>query len=132
MRYEYGEGADIVFEQAGEVRVEGYEKALRSSLENILRNAMQHSNGAGRVTASLRTEGGEAVISIVDEGGGVADGDLDSIFEPFYRASSRRDGSGTGLGLAIAKRAIELNDGSVRAANAEPGLCVEIRLPLAR
>ena len=129
-RYEYGDEAVIEFEPAGTVSVEGYPNALRSALENILRNALHHGDGARSVNVSLIANGANAEITIVDQGGGIADDELDSIFEPFYRASDRREKPGTGLGLAIARRAIELNRGSVKATNANGGLLVAIRLPL--
>ena len=78
-------------------------------------------------------EGGEAVITVEDGGGGVAESLLDRLFEPFYRApSNSRDGDqyGTGLGLAIAERAMRLNGGFLSAKNSARGLVVELRLPL--
>jgi len=53
------------------------------------------------------------------------------LFEPFYRveADRNRESGGVGLGLSIARRAVELHQGSLRAANAMPGLLVEIDLP---
>ena len=81
--------------------------------------------------SGLQQDDTYAVIAVADQGGGVPDDELDRIFEPFYRATTRRDdpGTGSGLGLAIAARAIALNDGSVVASNRAGGLCVEIRLP---
>jgi signal transduction histidine kinase len=81
----------------------------------------------------LAVEGGEAVITVEDGGGGVAERHLDRLFEPFYRApSNSRDGdqNGTGLGLAIAERAVRLNSGLLSAKNSARGLVVEMRLPL--
>ena len=79
---------------------------------------------AGQATARLVVEG---------QGGGVADSELDRIFEPFYRSkqhATRAQQSG-GLGLAIAARAIALNGGTIKASNSAGGLRVDIRLPLA-
>jgi signal transduction histidine kinase len=114
--------------------VNGYPNALRSGVENVLRNAMQHNREGGKVDVRLGAEGSQLVVTIEDQGGGVAEHELDSIFEPFYRAKARQAGEtvrGSGLGLAIASRAISLNDGALTARNTEHGLCVEIRLPSA-
>ena len=137
VRYEYGRTGDdtrIDLESSPGVAVEGYPNALRSGIENVLRNAVQHGCEGGEVQVRLGTDASEAVMTIEDHGGGVAEHELDSIFEPFFRARTKQAGDstrGSGLGLAIASRAIELNNGSIAARNAEHGLCVEIRLPLA-
>ena len=135
VRYEYGRGgqAGIEFESDCSAEIYGYPNALRSGVENVLRNAMQHSREGPAVRVRLRTEGLHAVITIMDRGGGIPEGELESIFEPFYRAATGRGefGPGSGLGLAIAARAIAMNGGSVTASNRAGGLCVEIRVPLA-
>ena len=110
--------------------VDGYPNALRSGLENVLRNALQHDRDGGEVTVRLGADGAQVLVTVDDEGGGVSNAELDSIFEPFYRARAKTgDSQGSGLGLAIASRAIALNGGTLTARNSEKGLCVEIRLP---
>lgn len=136
VRYEYGDigsNASVDFECVDECLVIGHQNALTSCVENVLRNAMHHSPDDGAVTVRLRVGAGHAELAVEDQGGGVADDELDRIFEPFYRSkkhagAARRSG---GLGLAIASRAIALNAGSIVASNISQGLRVEIRLPLA-
>lgn len=134
-RYEYGDpGSDpsIEVEADAACSVDGYPNALRSCVENVLRNALQHSRGDGRVLVRLGTEAGQAVLTVEDQGGGVPDDELERIFEPFYRSiTTRADQSqrSGGLGLAIASRATALHGGSIRASNTGHGLRVEIRLP---
>lgn len=136
-RYEYGRSdgeASIVLDSVGAIVVEAYPGALQSAIENVLRNAMQHDRESGEVQVRLVAEASQAVVTIEDQGGGVAEHELDQIFEPFYRATNKRADEatrGSGLGLAIASRAIALNNGALTACNAEHGLCVEIRLPVA-
>ena len=95
---------------------------------------MQHSRGDGGVLVRVSIGDGQAVIAVDDQGGGVPEGELDRIFEPFYRSKATRDDHSRrsgGLGLAIASRAVALHEGSIRASNTGHGLRVEIRLPLA-
>ena len=136
VRYEHeraGSKAGIAFESGSSAEVHGYANALRSGVENVLRNAMQHGGDDGEVQVRLHAEPSHAVITIVDQGGGVAEDELERIFEPFYRSKNGRRESrpGSGLGLAIAARAIAMNDGTVMASNDAAGLRVEIRLPMA-
>ena len=133
VRYEYaGEEAGINFQTDANAEVSGYPNALRSGVENVLRNAMQHGRKNGEVQVRVGIQASEAVITIIDQGGGVREDELDRIFEPFYRSTEKGKNprTGSGLGLAIAARAIAMNGGSVTASNSKDGLCVEMRLPL--
>ena len=104
---------------------------LMSALENIVRNAIYDGNQQIRV--ALTVDSNRLVIRVEDDGEGVPEDELDSIFRPFYRVSTARDrhSGGAGLGLAIAENAIRQHNGTVRAARSElGGLLVEIILPL--
>ena len=132
VRYEYGGEAGIAIQSDADCVISGYPGALRSALENVLRNAMQHSQGKGDVGVRLHVDGSHAVLTVDDQGGGVPEDEVDKIFEPFYRSASGEVASnGTGLGLAIAARAIGMNDGSITARNNTRGLSIEFRLPVA-
>ena len=135
VKFEYGgTGVRIGFEALSSGDTNGYPNALRSGVENVLRNAVQHNRDGGEIQVQFDRQGTQAVITITDQGGGVAEGELDRIFEPFYRSTRGPNGSqpGSGLGLAIASRAIALNQGSLTASNTEGGLCIQIRLPLSK
>ncbi|MEP0071782.1 MAG: ATP-binding protein, partial [Marinomonas sp.] len=104
---------------------------LMSALENIVRNAISYSKDEIRV--DMREEAKALHIRIEDNGEGVLDEELESIFRPFYRVSTARDrhSGGTGLGLAITESAIRQHNGSVFASRSEMGgLLVEVTLPL--
>ncbi|MDJ0698684.1 MAG: ATP-binding protein [Woeseiaceae bacterium] len=134
VRYEYGK-TKIEFEAGSRPLVSGYRSALQSGFENVVRNAARHNRNQGEVRIRLETVGADAVVTIEDQGGGVAESELENIFEPFYRAKETQYGEskrGSGLGLAIASRAIALNNGTLSARNGEHGLSVEIRLPIER
>lgn len=118
-------------------RTLGAAELLRSAVENVVRNAIHYTAEGTTVEISLRcaphTAGGEAIISVRDHGAGIAEKELERIFQPFYRAGEARDRQtgGTGLGLAITERAMRLHDGSVTARNAtDGGLIVEMCIPL--
>ena len=136
VRYEYGyQGgkASIALEIDTECTIDGYPNALRSCVENVVRNAVQHSRDDGDVQVRLGVEQSQAVITVEDQGGGVPEHELDRIFEPFYRSKARQaevSRPSGGLGLAIASRATILNGGTITASNTATGLSVEIRLPL--
>ena len=74
------------------------------------------------------------MVAVRDRGPGVPEEALPRLFDAFYRVDAARDRSsgGIGLGLSIARRAVELHHGAIRARNAQPGLEVEIELPVLR
>lgn len=105
--------------------------ALQRVLGNLVGNAVRHG-GSARI--SMRVRDSEFVISIDDDGPGIAPHQLEAVFQPFYRADASR-GSGTpgsGLGLYIARDLIEREGGRIALANRPGGgLCATIALPLA-
>jgi two-component system sensor histidine kinase CpxA len=115
------------------VTVEGDAELLRRAIENVLRNAIRYSPRDTAVEVTLSTRGGAAVLRVRDCGPGVPEETLPYLFDAFYRVEAGRDRSsgGVGLGLSIARRAVELHRGRIRARNAQPGLEVEMELPLA-
>jgi two-component system sensor histidine kinase CpxA len=120
-----------------ELAVNGDPALLRSAIENVVRNATRYTKeGTAVKIHAERVHTGnydEAVIRVSDCGPGVPAGELDKIFQPFYRIDDARGRStgGVGLGLAITDQALRLHGGSVRASNlSEGGLLVEIRIPL--
>ncbi len=111
--------------------------ALRSALENVIRNATRYApeNTAVLVQLVQKGEGQlrQAVITVRDAGPGVPEKDLDSIFQPFFRVvTSHESDSGNGLGLTIAAEAVHLHNGKIVARNqATGGLEVEFSIPVA-
>jgi two-component system sensor histidine kinase CpxA len=110
--------------------VRGNESLLRSAVENVLRNAVRYTHENTTVDVRLEKRGDNAVIRVVDSGGGVPEAELANLFRPFYRVGEARERQtgGIGLGLAIAERAIQAHGGSIRAMNEGQGLAVEIAL----
>ena len=103
---------------------------LRSAVENVVRNAIAHTPDDTRVDVTLKEEDGTAELQISDCGNGVSDGELEQIFEPFYRVGNKKIGAG--IGLAITRTAVSLMRGTVDATMAPGGgLLVTMKLPLA-
>ncbi len=108
-------------------------RALEQVLVNLLDNAIKYTPAGGRAMIEGRTEGNEAIISVVDTGPGIERHHLSRLFERFYRvdAGRSRDAGGTGLGLAIVKHLIQAQSGEVGVESGADGSRFWIRLPRA-
>jgi len=102
---------------------------------NLLANALKFTPRGGRVDVGLRRDGNQAVLSVRDNGAGIAPEMRARLFEPFIQAPQTLDRSsgGLGLGLAMVKGLVELHGGMVDVTSAGPGRGCEftVRLPVA-
>jgi signal transduction histidine kinase len=124
-----GATLELTVTAASPVRVQGDAAALEGVFLNLLRNAAQVVGEGGRAEISLETSDDWAAVSIVDNGPGIPEQDLERVFEPFYSTKEE----GTGLGLAIARQTIRAHGGEIAIeSEVGAGTVVRIRLPLAR
>lgn len=96
---------------------------------NLLLNALESMEGGGEIRIGLRRCGPPPAIeaSFTDRGGGISEGDLDQVFEPFFSRKKK----GTGLGLAIVHQIVESHRGDIRVESRPgKGTTFRIRLPL--
>ncbi len=137
-------GIALIAADPGDAAVLGSERQLVTALGNLVDNAIAYSGEGTRVVLAVRTEpaddhsvglaGPWVEISVSDQGVGIAEGDLERVFERFYRvdpARSRATG-GTGLGLAIVKHIVSNHGGTTTVWSVEgAGSTFTIRLPRA-
>ncbi|MES2957111.1 MAG: response regulator [Pseudomonadota bacterium] len=107
---------------------------LQQVASNLVTNAVKFTPSGGTVSLSTAREGASAVLTVSDNGEGIAPDFLPYLFDRFSQADSAgaRVHGGLGLGLSIVKHLTELHDGEVTAssAGAGQGASFEVRLPL--
>src|SRR3954468_272594 len=86
---------------------------VQRAVSNLLDNAVKWSPDGGVIELALH----DGALTVRDHGPAFAPGDLEHVFERFYRADHARGTPGSGLGLAIVRQAAEAHGGSVEAAN---------------
>jgi two-component system OmpR family sensor kinase len=113
------------------VLVPGDAARLHQVLANLLANVRSHTPDGTTAVTRLRTEGGAAVLEVIDDGPGIPPALCPHVFERFARgdASRSRNAGSTGLGLAIVHAVVAAHGGRVEVAS-EPGRTVfTVRLP---
>ena len=80
---------------------------------NLIANAIRFTPEGGQLTVLLRSEPGQAIVSVSDTGIGMDSETQHHIFDKFYRADSSSQSSGNGLGLAIVHRVVDLCGGTI-------------------
>jgi len=108
------------------------ERRLEEVVHNLLDNAVKYSHQNGRILIQAGAPDQEVVLSVRDEGVGIAANDLPRIFERFYRAdrARSRELGGTGLGLSIVKHIAQLHRGRVEAESVVgQGTTIRVILP---
>ncbi len=108
---------------ASPVFVSGDAGRLNQAITNVLENAGKYTEPGGQITLTFERRGEGAVISVRDNGIGIAREDLGRIFEPFVQAQDAfaRRGGGLGLGLNLTRRVVELHGGHIEAHSAGLG-----------
>ena len=106
---------------------------LQQVIYNIMENAVKYTQEGGQIRVLLQRTGRDAVLTVNDNGPGIAKENLIHVFDRFYRidkARSRETG-GTGLGLSIARQIVLLHGGNIRAESEEgKGASLIVELPL--
>jgi two-component system sensor histidine kinase SenX3 len=126
----------IVLTRTGDLdlTLDGSERQLVTALVNLLDNALSYSGEGTTVTINTASAAGHVEIRVSDQGIGIAEKDLERVFERFYRADPARSRAtgGTGLGLSIVKHVVTNHGGTVAVSSVEGlGATFTLRLPAA-
>ncbi len=113
-------------------RVDGFR--LRQVITNLLDNACKYTQPPGRIRIALQVAGDHAVLTVEDNGAGIARESLPKVFELFQRSVFAPGDSvrGLGIGLALVREIVQLHGGEIAATSAGPGRgsTFVVRLPV--
>ena len=125
--------ADATIAVAGVGRVHADPALLRRAVANLVDNAVRYARPGSTIRLDVSEQTSAIVITVTNDGAGVASEDMRRIFDRFYRADGTRGGSrsSVGLGLAIVKSIMDLHGGSVEV-HSVPEASTEFRLVFRR
>lgn len=105
---------------------------LAQMISNLLNNAAKYTREGGRIRLSARRESNEVVISVADNGVGIAPDKLSNVFDLFTQLDDRHEQGGLGIGLTLVRNLAQLHGGRVQARSDGPGQGSEfvLRLPM--
>ena len=109
------------------------ETKLSLAISNLIENGIKYNSENGKVSVTVDADHQNAFITVSDTGIGIAEEELNKIFDRFYRVDKNRDRQtgGTGLGLAITRSAVLMHNGSIKVSSAEnEGTTFVVRIPL--
>jgi signal transduction histidine kinase len=112
----------------GEVIARANAEKVQRVLFNLIQNAIRHTPADGSVTVRARAGTGDVEVEVVDDGEGIAGGEEERVFEPFYRGDEAREDDGAGLGLAISRAIVEAHGGEIWLEPGSPGTRVHFTL----
>jgi PAS domain S-box-containing protein len=108
------------------------QRRLRQVLLNLLSNAIKYNREGGAVEIALAQVDGAVAIAVRDTGLGIAEPDVERIFEPFQRVPGAARVEGTGLGLAVSRGLVEAMGGTIRVESTPgAGSVFTVELPVA-
>jgi signal transduction histidine kinase len=106
---------------------------IKFVLRNLLQNAIEHGNAPEKVQLAVTLTEQALILSVTDQGQGIPQHRLDSIFKPFFNTADiqHRNSKGVGLALYLCKRIVEAHDGQLSVTNLSPHGCqFSLALPI--
>lgn len=105
---------------------------VRQALVNLVRNSVAHTQEGGKITLEAKRRGDDVLLSVSDNGAGIAEEDQQRVFQPFERTeSSDVPERGAGLGLALVRNIVNLHGGALEL-HSQPGMGTTVTIAFPR
>ena len=95
------------------IMINGNAELLARMLQNLLENAYKYGRQSGNTKVTLSLQGNNIKLLVEDDGIGIAEDQLEQIFDRFFRVSNKTSITGSGLGLSIVKKIVDMHGGNI-------------------
>lgn len=109
--------------------INGDSELLTQLISNLIENALKHAGGRPSVAVVVHDLGDRLLLDVKDNGPGIPAGERENVLRRLYRLEKSRSTPGSGLGLAMVKAIADLHEATIKLADAQPGLVVQIAFP---
>jgi signal transduction histidine kinase len=106
-------GLEIEADVAEDVYVTADPELLTLVWNNLFSNAIKFTGAGGKISLTLKSKGGKAIVQVADSGCGISPEVGKHIFEKFYQGDTSHASKGNGLGLALVKRVMDITGGDI-------------------
>ena len=126
------EHSRLTFNISSGIFVQANEELLGRLIRNLVENAFKYTNETGHILLTVTSDQNEAILSVRDNGIGIAAEDQQKVWNRFYQVdSSRSNDEGSGLGLSMVKQIAEIHKGYMTLeSKPEKGSTFTLHLPL--
>ena len=101
------------------IMINGNAELLARMLQNLLENAYKYGRQSGNTKVTLSLQGNNVKLLVEDDGIGIAEEQLEQIFDRFFRVSNKSSITGSGLGLSIVKKIVDMHGGNIDVSSKE-------------
>ena len=124
------QGVELTAEIQPDVFVTADQTLLLRLWGNLLQNALTYGNSGGHIRMGLKTQGNKVLLTVADDGAGIAPEHLERIWDRFYQADPSRSGDSSGLGLSMVKWIAQAHGGEARVkSTVGKGTTFTVKLP---
>ncbi|HMR42310.1 MAG TPA: HAMP domain-containing sensor histidine kinase [Saprospiraceae bacterium] len=130
--YQFYINFEVLPEDESALQIFGNEHLLKTVFLNLMENACKFSDDK-KVEIRLGFEKNEINIQFIDKGVGIPEGDLEKIFEPFYRSINAQQVHGYGIGLSLCQKIVQLHKGALKVdSTVSEGTTITLTFPFFR
>jgi signal transduction histidine kinase len=122
----------LLSDLSGDITVHADATLMLQMFSNLVENAIRHAGRGATIRLECHGAGSEAIVRVIDSGPGIPPSERDKVFGRLYRLERSRNMPGNGLGLALVAAIAKLHQYAIELSDAQPGLCVTLRIPLSQ
>lgn len=104
---------NLVFDMPENTEIKADRAELKRVITNLCGNAVNYTNKGGEITVFTKSQSGDLIFSVADNGNGIPEEDIPNLFTRFSQGTSRKRSTGTGLGLYLSRQIIEAHNGKI-------------------